>query len=140
MNIAAIVSEIDAEIEKLHRIRDIVRRILGPTDQLRLRRKQTSGQARKAGSPKPSSDALPRLDMAPSPQTIVLPLGKRREYRLRRKSISTLPKALARAPSTQPVFVPRSALANAKPAFSAKSLSGTGLEAAIRHNLIGGFD
>jgi hypothetical protein len=128
MNIAVIVSEIDAEIEKLHRIRGIIQGLSAPVHRLRPKRKRMSRQPMEVGLSEPQIKALPQI--------VVLPPKEKREYRPRTKPAPEIPKALARAPSTLPVFVPRTAVPNAKPVLMTTRLSEGALEAVVRRNLM----
>lgn len=130
MNIAAIVSEIDAEIEKLHRIRDIIYGLSVPVHRSRPKHNRISTEPREV--------ALSGLQMEVLPKIEVVPPKEKREYRPRTRTVAEMPKALARAPSTQPVFVPRSDIPNAKPVITMPRLNEDALEAIVRQNLMGG--
>ena len=130
MNIAAIVTEIDAEIEKLHRIRAILQGLSAPLHPLRPARKHRSSEPAEVRLPSPQIEVLPKIE--------VLPPKTKREYRPRTRPAPELPKALAPAPSTQPVFVPRAAVPNTKALFMMPRLSGGALEAVVRKNLTRG--
>lgn len=139
MNIAAIVSEIDAEIDKLRRIRDIVQsiRVLAPPKG--SKRKRRRSQPSRTDVSKLQAELLSDIDEVKmtQPQLIVLPARRKREYRLKSRPTREMPRALARAPSTQPVFVPRSAVPNAKSIVIATRHSDDALEAAVRKSLMG---
>lgn len=136
MNIAAILSEIDAEIETLRDIRSIIQELSAPVRPLRRKRKRTSSQPQEIGHVELRVEVLPRIELLP--QIKVMPPKQRREYRPRTKPVLEMPRALARAPSTQPVFVRRTVL-ETKPVFTAPGLNETALEAVVRQNLMGGI-
>jgi hypothetical protein len=137
MNIAAILSEIDAEIEALRNIRSIIQGLSAPVHPLRRKRKRTSSQPQESDQVELRVERLPRVEMLP--QIKVVPPKQRREYRPRTKPVLEMPRALARGPSTQPVFVRRTAVSETEPVFTAQGLSETALEAVVRQNLMGGI-
>ena len=124
MDLASILLQIDAEISKLQRIREIVQTLAG--SRVSVRRPRRS----KAIAPvSPTSASAPEL--------VILPPKQKREYRPRLKPAPTAPRALGPAPSQKPVFVPRASVAtpveqnHAQPEIRS-------LEALVRHNLLGG--
>jgi hypothetical protein len=131
MNIATIVSEIDAEIEKLRTVRDIIQGLSLPVHRLPAKRK-------KRMSRKPAGAGLSMPPIKVLPRIVVVPPKQKREYRPRTRLAPEISNALARAPSTRPVFVPRAAVPNAKPVIATPRLSEAALEAAVRQNLLGG--
>lgn len=122
MDIPAIVRELDAEIDRLKRIRQIVQGLLGgaPLPAVKQLRK-----------PK----AVVKRPSAATPQLIVLPPKQKREYRPRLKPIVVAPRALAPAPSDKPVFVPSASPVVLIP--NVKDIDVEVLETNVRKNLLG---
>jgi hypothetical protein len=125
MDVAAILRELDAEIEKLERARKIIQSLAYPP---RNRRRK----------PRPTS--LPLAAAAtPEPQIVVLPPKMKREYRPRVKSRARIAVALAPAPSDKPVFVPR---VEVSPPIATTpktaEFNADVFEAAVRQNLLRG--
>jgi hypothetical protein len=125
VNIELIVCEIDAEIEKLQRIRGILKNLLAP-------KSQTVAKWRPARVKR-----LPVIDVQPVPRLVVLPPRQRREYTRRVKPVVIEANALVRPVSSRPVFVPKAAVAGSQPAKTAVHRS-AGLEAVMRRKLLGG--
>jgi hypothetical protein len=124
MDLVPILREIDAEIDRLKRIRKIVHGLSGT---IRLPRARKPRQS-KATAETPS---------IPTPPLIILPPKQKREYRRRLKPVAETPGALGPAPSDRPVFVPRAATTvRTKP--NAGEISDNVLEATVRRNLLGG--
>jgi hypothetical protein len=124
VNIELIVGEIDAEIEKLKRIRAILEQLLTP-------------KARKTAKPRRASvRPLPQLELRPEPRLVILPPKRPREYTHRAKQAVVEPKALAAPISNRPVFVPKAAVPDSQPAQTVHDASG--LEALMRRKLLGG--
>lgn len=124
MNIELIVGEIDAEIEKLKRIRTILGKLLAPKSRTIAKRR-----------PAPLRQ-LPQVSVRPEPRLVVLPPKERREYTRRVQPVLVEPKALAAPASSRPVFVPKTAIRNAEPAKVTDP--GINLEAVMRRKLLGG--
>jgi hypothetical protein len=124
VNIELIVGEIDAEIEKLKRIRAILEQLLTPKSP----RIAKPRRARVLG--------LPQIELQPEPRLVVLPPKQRREYTRRVKQAAVEPKALAAPMTNRPVFVPKAAVRESQPAKTAQD--GSGLEAVMRRKLLGG--
>jgi hypothetical protein len=124
MDIAVILREIDAEIEKLESIRNIVAELASPI------RKQTS-------SPKRVAKAAPEV-IVPEPTLIVLPPKQKREYRRQWKPAPEEPRALASKVPDRPVFVPKTE-APVRSVFKTEStaFNPEALEAALRQNFLG---
>jgi len=131
MDIGIIVAEIDAEIEKLRRIRHIIQGLSVPVRRLRREHKQVSVQPAQIGSSNSPVEIVPKIE--------ILPPKKIREYRPRVRRALEMPKALAAAPSSRPVFVPRSAVPISKAAIAVPTLTATALELAVRQKLMGGI-
>jgi hypothetical protein len=124
VNIELIVGEIDAEIEKLQRIRAILEKLLAP-------------ESRTIAKPRPARrKQVPQIAVRPEPRLIVLPPIERREYTRRVPPVLIEPKALAAPASSRPVFVPKAAIREAPPAKVADH--GINLEAVMRRKLLGG--
>ena len=124
MNIELIVGEINAEIEKLKRIRAILEQLLTP-------RPQKIAKPRRARMRR-----LPQVKLQPEPRLVILPPKKRREYTRRVKQAALEPKALAAPMSNRPVFVPKAAVRESQPAQAVHY--GRGLETLMRRKLLGG--
>jgi hypothetical protein len=125
MDIAAILHEIDTDIERLQLARSIVMGLTAPTPR----------KLRPAKRPQP----IRQPATAPSPTLTVLPPKTKREYRRRSRPHIDEPRALASAVTSKPVFVPRAALeTHPKPMTATPLPSADALEAALRHNLLGG--
>jgi hypothetical protein len=122
VNIQLIVGEIDAEIEKLKRIRAILEQLLSP-------KPQNMGKPRRARV-RPS----PQVELQPEPRLVILPPKRPREYTRRPKQAVVEPKALAAPMSNRPVFVPKAAVRGSAPAQAVHD----GLEALMRRKLLGG--
>jgi hypothetical protein len=124
MDLASILLQIDAEISKLQRIREIVQTLAG--SRVSVRRPRRSKAIAPVSPPSASA-----------PELVILPPKQKREYRPRLKPAPTAPRALGPAPSQKPVFVPRASVAtpveqnHAQPEIRS-------LEALVRHNLLGG--
>lgn len=135
MDFAPIVRQIDAEIARLERIREIVASLRGP-----------ALPALRVHTPTPAPVELaPPPPPAPVPQLIVLPPRQKREYHRRAPRVVQEPKALSSAPAGGPVFVPKAVVAmpKAAPAQTAEdsipaALAADALEAAVRRNLLHG--
>lgn len=124
MNTETIVGQIDAEIEKLQRIRAIFEELLTPKPQVDAK-------------PRPASlKPVPVSATKVEPRIIVVPPKERREYKRRVKPINVQPNALSAPVSSLPVFVPKAVVRQApgERAASADSV----VEAAIRRKLLGG--
>jgi len=139
MNIAAIVGEIDAEIDKLRRIREIVQSIRVSAPPKRSKRGRRASQQSGTDVSRPQAELLTDISKVPMPQLIVLPARRKREYRPRIRPVPDMPKALAQAPSSRPIFVPRSAVPNGKPVVAIPRLNEGALEAVVRQNLMNGL-
>ena len=124
MNIELIVGEIDAEIEKLKRIRAIL-------EQLLTLKPQRIAKPRRARIRR-----LPQVELQPEPRLVILPPKQPREYTRRVKQAAVEPKALAAPMSNRPVFVPKAAVRESQPAQPVHDA--TGLEALMRWKLLGG--
>ena len=124
MNIELIVGEIDAEIEKLKRIRAILEQLLTPKPQKIAKPRRARLQS------------LPQVELHPEPRLVVLPPKQRREYTRRVKQAAVEPKALAAPMSNRPVFVPKAVVRESQPAQAVHD--GSGLEALMRRKLLGG--
>jgi len=124
VNIELIIVEIDAEIEKLKRIRAILEQLLTPKSQ-RIAKPRRARVLR-----------FPHVELQPEPRLVILPPKQRREYTPRVKQATIEPKALAAPMSNRPVFVPKAAVRESQPAKAAHDRSG--LEAVMRRKLLGG--
>jgi hypothetical protein len=123
VNIELIVGEIDAEIEKLQRIRAILEDLLRP-------KSRTIAKPRRARVRR-----LPQIELQPETRLVVLPPRQRRESTRRVKQVVISPKALAAPMSNRPVFVSKAAVRESQPAKAAHHGS---LEAVMRRKLLGG--
>lgn len=123
MNIKAILREIDAEIEKLQRIRLIFKGLLEP-------KPRQIARTRRARVKRPSV-----VEIKPEPHLIVLPPKQKREYTHRIKPNVIEPKALAAPVSNRPVFVPKTVVQEPRTATIIGAAND--LEATIRQNLMG---
>jgi hypothetical protein len=122
MDLAAILDEIDSELDTLARIRRIVEELAAPT-------------RRKRGSRIAQVPALRPIPV-PAPVLTVLPPKLKREYRRKAKPIVLQPTALAAPISEKPVFVPRGAFVAARSEEAkATEFDPAMLEAAFRQNL-----
>jgi hypothetical protein len=126
MDLASIVHQIDAEISKLQRIRDIVQGLAGSG------RRPRSQKARRS---KPIA-IVPRPTAA-APELVILPPKQKREYQARLKPIPAVSRALAPAPSDRPVFVPRASVPS-RVELDRGPAKVHSLEAVVRQNLLGG--
>jgi hypothetical protein len=124
VNIELIVGEIDAEIEKLKRIRAILEQLLTP-------KSQRIAKPRRA-----RVRHLPQMERQPEPRLVVLPPKQQREYTRRVKQAAVEPKALTAPLSNRPVFVPKAGIRESQPAKVAHD--GSALEALMRRKLLGG--
>jgi hypothetical protein len=122
MNLAAILDEIDSELDRLARIRRIVEELAAPT-----RRERRSRLAQV-----PAVRPIP----VPVPVLTVLPPKLKREYRRKAKPIALQPTSLAAPISEKPVFVPRAPFVAARSEeVNATEFDPITLEAAFRQNL-----
>lgn len=126
MDIEGILREIDAEIDKLQRVRSIVEGISGAT---------ATNAAKKSAKPRrPRVARVAQAEPRPEPRLIVLPPKQKREYH-RAKSALSEPKALAAPVSNRPVFVPKPVALAPQPIAITRDEST--LEAAMRQKLLG---
>lgn len=127
MDMAAILQEIDAEIEKLERVREIIAGLYRPVRRRKKRPKRTP--------------PVPAATARAEPKLVVVPPRTKREYRTRVKATTQIAGALAAPVSYSPVFVPR-AISLDLPVREPKlnELDPTALEAAMRQNLLSGAD
>lgn len=124
VKIELIVGQIDAEIEKLQRIRAILEDLL------------TSKSPRIAKRRSARVRPLPGIEIKPEPRLVVLPPKARSEYTRRVKEAVIEPKALAAPLSNFSVFVPKAAVPESQRAKAADA--GSNLEAVMRRRLLGG--
>jgi hypothetical protein len=126
MDVASILRQIDAEITKLQRIREIVHGVAGSG------RRSSSRKQRRL---KPTV-AQPSLPISVR-ELVILPPKQKREYSPRVKPIQIVSRALGPAPSDRPVFVSRATIASR---FEQRSDSTEvhSLEALVRKNMLGG--
>jgi hypothetical protein len=125
VNIAAIVQQIDLEIERLGRIRAIIAELSHP------RRAKTSKKRGQTELERPTS----KLDPDPGPKLIVLPPKVKREYRPRLKALPRELGALAASVPEKPVFVPRvRVVASPVRQFVSAGSHTEALELAVRRN------
>ena len=126
MDLASILHQMDTEIAKLQRIREIVQGLAGRSRHLSP---QTPRRSRRAAAvPTPPTRA---------PELVILPPKQKREYSPRVKPIQTVSRALGPAPSERPVFVPRASLATRVEQDREPTVIHS-LEAVVRQNLLGG--
>src|SRR5579864_2512203 len=126
MDLASILHQIDAEITKLQRIREIVQALAGRSPHLSS---QVPRRFRRAAAVPPPS--------MPAPELVILPPKQKREYSPRVKPIQTVSRALGPAPSERPVFVSRASL-TAQVEQDREPVVVHSLEAVVRQNLLGG--
>ena len=127
MDIAAIVHEIDAEIEKLKLIREIIAGLYRPVRHTEQKSKRTQ--------------TVPATISHAEPTLVVLPLRTKREYRTRVKATPQTTRALAAPVLQSPVFVPRAVSLESPDRDSRVSgFNPLAMEAAIRQTLLGGAD
>jgi hypothetical protein len=130
MDIAAILREIDAEIEKLERIRTIVEELLSPAPRKNIRTKRRVPVEHKEVITEPKLIVLP--------PTLVLPPKLKREYRTRYKAFVQEPRALTSVIPKNPVFVPKAeVVARPELVISTTEFNAEALEAALRKNFVG---
>ena len=131
MDIAAILRQIDAEIEKLKRIRTVIEELLPPAP-----RKKIEARRRK---PVRQSEVVPEPRTIVTPtRLIVVPPTVKREYRPRYKLIALEPRALASVIPNKPVFVPKAdVIAPPNLVINGRGVDPEALEAALRKNLLG---
>lgn len=133
MNIAAILRELDAELERLHAIRGIVSGLALAAPMTTPRKPRTLRKPAEASpvSPQPELPAEPRL--------VVLPAKVKRQYGPRTRRVIAESKALAAPASDRPVFVPKTPEASPAPRVApVVALDADAIEAALRKNLLGG--
>jgi hypothetical protein len=142
MDIAEILFEIDAEIERLGRIRTIVEGLAWPPPrkQKKPRRRQPIPRELVIAAPRltilpPKPTILPPKPTILPPKLTILPPKPRSEYRRKRKTVSE-PRALSSAVPEKPVFVPRAAV-RSELVTNATEFGLDALEAALRQNLLG---
>ena len=130
MDIESILHELDAEIEKLERVRAMFLNLSSYTQLAEKPKKKLE---------KKRTVAAPETPVIPDPQIVILPPKVKREYQPRVRAVAQEPRALAAPVSDRPVFVPRVAVVTpaskseaAKPTFTAEEL-----EKALRQNLFG---
>lgn len=129
MNIEVILRELDAEIEKLERVRDMF---------LNLSSYTLPAEKPKKKLDKKRTAPAPEVPVVSDPQLVVLPPKVKREYQPRTRHTAQEPRALAAPVSDRPVFVPRVAVVPAPKAAPEKpALTADELEKALRHNLFG---
>ncbi|WP_035348060.1 hypothetical protein [Edaphobacter aggregans] len=130
MEIAAILREIDAEIERLQYIRTIVEGLAWPAP----RKQKQPRKQKEPRQPKP----VPQEPIIATPTLTFLPPKQRTEYRRRKKPAPEQPRALSSAVPDKPVFVPRAAV-SALTEIVTKPVEFTpeALEAALRQNFLG---
>lgn len=122
MDIAAILREIDAELDKLMQVRRILSELIEPSPQKRVRAKR----------------ATPRLPQpAAEPQIIVLPPKLKREYHRRVKQHVPEPRAIGGAVPNAPVVVRKITDETAVP-VRVVSIPEQSLESVMRSKLLGG--
>lgn len=126
MDIESIVRELDFEIEKLQRIRQIIQGLLSPARRIRPGKKS---------APKSIVLTQSAIDKQESRVTILPPKVKR-EYRRTIRPNSQMPNALGAPIPVRPVFVPR-IVPKHEHLSQAKELNLEILEAAVRHRLLG---
>jgi hypothetical protein len=123
MDIAAILRELDAELERLEQVRAILLSIAGPG------RLTTKVRKQEASAPEPVAVAQPE------PVLTIVPPKVKRVYRPRVKAVAAAVTALAAPLSDKPVFVARAA--SVAPAPQPIRATEESLEASVRRNLLG---
>lgn len=136
MDFVPVLRAIEAEIEKLQRIRSVVAGLPRPS---RLLRRNLALVSQISAST-PATPARPQRPERPEPKATVVPPRRKREYRARTRPNAKPQTALSSAPLNRPVFVPRSPAASAvaAPAPTPAALTPEQMEAAVRQNLLGG--
>lgn len=123
MEIASILREIDVEIERLQRIREIVDGLSWSPPKVAVK-------------PNPKAEVLRQASQEPN--LIVDPPRAKRVCARRPKPAREEVRALAPAPFDRPVFVPREALTLAGTEMKRPVFDSDSLEAAVRKNLMRG--
>src|ERR1700743_3426436 len=123
MDLASILQQIDAELTKLQRIREIVQGLAGSGLRLRSQKPPRSRRPAAVRAPAPSAPGL-----------VILPPKQKREYSPRVKPTPAVSRALGPAPSDRPVFVPRANVAF-RVEQHRESTEVPSLEALVRKNL-----
>ena len=135
MDVTEILREIDAEIRKLERVREILQESFGTSTrpQRKTRRRKTRSD-NSVGSVRAVSPPLPT-----AVNITVVPPKTQREYRRRMKLPSATGRAIDVAISSKPVFVPRAIVASSSkgPAVSVEEPDLSKLEATFRKSLLG---
>jgi hypothetical protein len=126
MDIERILREIDAEKDKLERIRAILDGFSRTVKRKQTRTKRVEQQIALA------------VDHLPEPRLIVLPPKQRPQFTRRIKPRVTEPTALSTPASTKPVFVPNIPKPDGKPRIEDSRVGESGLEAIMRQKLLGG--
>lgn len=129
MDYSAIIREIDGEIEKLLRARQIIADLAVPVRGGKPPSRRVSVEARTHPAP----------TAPPQPRVVIVPPRRPREYRRRVQQPPPVPIALGPAPTDRPVVVnpPRPETVMAKLREVPIPVN-TDLETAIRRNLLGG--
>lgn len=127
MDIAAILHAIDAEIEKLERVREIIAGLYRPVRRMQKKPKR--------------AQTVPAMIPHAEPTLVIVPPRTKREYRTRVTATSQTARALAAPVSLDPVFVPR-AVSLDSPARDPRidEFDPQAMETAIRQNLLSGAD
>lgn len=135
MGVTEILREIDAEIRKLKRVREILRESLGTPAHPKRETK-----ARKVTPHKPDRPvSVISLPVEAAVQITVVPPTREPERRRRIRVPAPMARAIDVVISEKPVFVPRSPVANLPtgPASPAEELDVNKLEATFRRSLFG---
>lgn len=152
MDIAAILHEIDAEIEKLQKVRAIVSELSAP---VRIQKKRTKRAGSATGPPvsvvrkrarqrvytttgiQPDVIGQPATGVvAPQPRLVILPPRKVRTHRANLKAILPVTRALGGTLPGRPIFVPKASLISAPVPLAA--FDPEAMEAAVRRSLLDG--
>ena len=151
MNIAAILRQIDAEIEKLHTIREILSELSSPHNLNRsassvvdsklrtsaLRRRPLPPRVNTPAVSPESAKVAENQIVEGGPKLVVLPPKATRTRRYRLTPIQPVTRALSGAFPDKPVFVPKAQPAPSAP-VPTPAFDPEALEAAMRRSLLDG--
>lgn len=135
MGVTEILREIDAEIRKLEKVREILRESLATPVRSKRKSKTRKLTPHKADQ---LASVIP-LPVEAAVQITVVPPKRERDRRRRIRMPTPMARAIDVVISEKPVFVPRSPVANLPtgPASPAEELDVSKLEATFRKSLFG---
>jgi hypothetical protein len=140
MDYGSILHEIDAELDRLMKIRAILSGLLQPAPATQDTEVATAAPAvrRKKSKPQQAPAEERTQVVVPEPQVVVLPPKQKREYRRRSRTHVPEPRALAAPRSDRPVVVQKSASPVVVRAVVPPAASSEEIEAVMRQKLLGG--